>query len=85
MITQPDTPTPQADPNFAQPKSLIDLEFVPIIGNVEAPYDVQDIERDLVLTHAEARAGSPEDVAACGEEDPGSGLEFLVTRDDEYE
>ena len=38
--------------------------------------------RDLILTHKEAQAASPDDIAACGEEDIGSGLEFLVTRDD---
>ncbi|MDX1574278.1 MAG: hypothetical protein R3341_09640 [Methylophaga sp.] len=38
--------------------------------------------RDLILTHKEAEAGSPEDMAACGEEDTGAGLEFLVTRND---
>lgn len=37
--------------------------------------------RDLILTHKEAQAGSPDDMAACGEEDIGAGLEFLVTRD----
>lgn len=39
-------------------------------------------DRDLVLTHSEAEAGSPADMATCGEEDPGSGLESLVTRGD---
>lgn len=38
--------------------------------------------RDLILTHKEAEAGSPDDMAACGEEDTGAGLEFLVTRND---
>lgn len=38
--------------------------------------------RDLILTHKEAQAGSPDDMAACGEEDVGAGLEFLVTEDD---
>lgn len=38
--------------------------------------------RDLILTHKEAQAGSPDDIAACGEEDIGAGLEFLVTKDD---
>ncbi|WP_417549412.1 hypothetical protein [Methylophaga sp.] len=38
--------------------------------------------RDLILTHKEAQAGSPDDMAACGEEDIGAGLEFLVTKDD---
>lgn len=36
--------------------------------------------RDFVLTHEEAEAGSPQDGAACGEEDPGAGLELLVSR-----
>ena len=40
--------------------------------------------RDLILTHKEAEAGSPDDMAACGEEDIGAGLEFLVTRDDHH-
>lgn len=39
-------------------------------------------QRDLILTHQEALAGSPDDMAACGEEDIGAGLEFLVTRHD---
>lgn len=39
-------------------------------------------QRDLILTHREAQAGGPDDMAACGEEDIGAGLEFLVTRDD---
>lgn len=38
--------------------------------------------RDLILTHKEAQAGSPDDMAACGEEDIGAGLEFLVTRNE---
>ena len=37
-------------------------------------------DRDLVLSHREAEAGCPPDGTACGEEDPGSGLELLVTR-----
>ncbi len=39
--------------------------------------------RDILLTHHEAEAGSPADIAACGEEDPGVGLEMLVTREDD--
>ena len=39
--------------------------------------------RDILLSHHEAEAGSPADVAACGEEDPGVGLEQLVTREDD--
>lgn len=79
MINQPDLNA--TDPNFSQPKSLIDLSFTPLIEPAKPEGEI-DIERDLVLTPREARAGSPADIAACGEEDPGSGLEFLVTRDD---
>ena len=39
-------------------------------------------ERDLILNHEDAQAASPDDMAACGEEDVGAGLEFLVTRND---
>jgi hypothetical protein len=46
------------------------------------PEPAKPHERDLVLTHHEAEAGGPMDVAACGEEDPGAALESLVTRDE---
>lgn len=36
-------------------------------------------ERDFVLSTREAKAASPVDTAVCGEEDPGEGMEFLVT------
>lgn len=39
--------------------------------------------RDLILTHREALAGCPDDIAVCGEEDIGSGLEFLVMQDNQ--
>lgn len=39
--------------------------------------------RDMLLSHHEAEAGSPADVAVCGEEDPGVGLEQLVMRDED--
>lgn len=39
-------------------------------------------ERDLFLTHKEAQAGASDDIATCGEEDIGAGLEFLVTRNE---
>ena len=38
-------------------------------------------EKDMVLTHKEAEAASPDDYAVCGEEDPGEALEGLVTHD----
>lgn len=36
-------------------------------------------ERNFVLSAREAKAASPVDMAVCGEEDPGEGMEFLVT------
>lgn len=117
MIHQPDAPAPHADPNFSQPKSLIDLEFVPIVGAATSTEEITtdgkferkktgitqhessvdlsykpsgknvapvNEERDLILTHEEAQGGSPDDIAACGEEDIGSGLEFLVTSNDDH-
>ena len=36
-------------------------------------------ENNFVLSHKEATAASPDDMAVCGEEDPGEGLEFLVS------
>lgn len=54
-------------------------------GNFKVPFTHKCLltrPRDLILTHKEARAGSPEDIAVCGEEDVGSGLEFLVNRND---
>jgi len=35
-------------------------------------------EQKFVLSEKEAKASSPEDIAVCGEEDPGVGLEFLT-------
>lgn len=37
-------------------------------------------EKDLVLSHSDAEAASPEDEPVCGEEDPGAALETLVTK-----
>jgi len=39
-------------------------------------------EQNFVLSEREAEAASPA-YAVCGEEDPGEGLEFLVTSDTE--
>ncbi len=38
-------------------------------------------EHTFVLSSREAKAASPDYMAVCGEEDPGEGLEFLVTDD----
>ena len=40
-------------------------------------------ERSFVLSQREAEAASPENFAVCGEEDPGEGLEFLVTDEED--
>jgi len=74
----------KADPNFSRPKSLIDLACAtsPHASPTPDEKPVQESEqdkRDLVMSHKEARAGCPDDIAACGEEDTGSGLESLVT------
>ena len=53
-----------------------DLSYKPS-GKDVAPVNE---EREMVLNHQDAQAGSPDDIAACGEEDIGSALEFLVTR-----
>ena len=53
----------------------------PPVDKKRRPTDTE--HRDMVLTHHEAEAGSPADVAACGEEDPGVGLEQLVTLEDD--
>jgi hypothetical protein len=37
-------------------------------------------EKDLVLSHEDAEAASPEYESVCGEEDPGAALETLVTK-----
>ncbi len=57
--------------------------------SIHHPYSKEDghshflnKQRDLILTHQEALAGSPDDIAACGEEDIGAALEFLVTKND---
>lgn len=41
--------------------------------------------RKRVLDPEEAEAGGPAGIAVCGEEDPGSALEFLVDDDEQNE
>ena len=43
---------------------------------------IPEPDKDLVLTHKEAEAASPDDYSASGEEDPGVGLEDLVTHEE---
>ena len=49
---------------------------------IDGTNEIKETEHNFVLSHKEAEAASPDDMAVCGEEDPGEGLEFLVT--DEY-
>ena len=44
----------------------------------ENPDEIHEV--DFVLSHQDAKAASPASMAVCGEEDPGEGLEFLVTK-----
>jgi hypothetical protein len=50
----------------------VEVSLSPIIIDSVEP------EQNFVLSEREAEAASPE-YAVCGEEDPGEGLEFLVT------
>lgn len=68
---------PGQDTGITRHKSALAERYEP---SAEGAPPVEE-ERDMLLSHREAEAGSPADVAACGEEDPGSGLEFLVTRE----
>ena len=45
----------------------------------EAPPEI-----DFVLSHQDAKAASPAYTAVCGEEDPGEGLECLVSTKNDY-
>lgn len=66
------------DNTIIQPESSVDATDKTNSKKVEPV----EHERDLILTHKDAQAASPDDIAACGEEDIGAGLEFLVTRND---
>ena len=45
----------------------------------QSPNESEKADDNFVLSHQEALAASPDDMAVCGEEDPGEGLEFLVS------
>lgn len=58
----------------------------PLIKNANHAVDTipaVEPEQDFVLSEREAEAAAPEAMAVCGEEDPGEGLEFLVTPNNE--
>lgn len=46
------------------------------VDNIDPVYPTK---KDLVMERKETQAASPDDVSVTGEEDPGVGLEFLVT------
>ena len=49
-------------------------------GTETAPGATEVWRRTFTLSSREAAAGSPMGYAACGEEDPGAGLELLVSQ-----
>lgn len=74
------TITGSTDTAVSEHKSSVEMAYQP--SDKEGASEATTEKRDMVLSHKEAQAGSPADVAACGEEDPGSGLEFLVTKEE---
>jgi hypothetical protein len=64
-MTKPKSPSPPPDDTAAKPADPRCDEFH---------------ERDYQLSRRAAAAGSPSDASVTGEEDPGSGLEFLVRK-----
>lgn len=51
--------------------------------STEASQKLSAEKRTRLLDPEEAEAGGPAEIAVCGEEDPGSALEFLVDEEDE--
>lgn len=80
--------TPTKSPNDSE--SAVDDSTISPKSSVEVSdkektkKDKPRNERDLILNHEDAQAASPDDMAACGEEDVGAGLEFLVTKNDHH-
>lgn len=77
-----DTIAGSGDPANGKHQSSTELACQQSSQEGEDSSEATTEKRDMVLSHKEAEAGSPADMAACGEEDPGSGLEFLVTKDE---
>jgi hypothetical protein len=73
----PNDPENAVEDSTISPKSSVEVS-----DNEKTKKDKPINERDLILNHEDAQAASPDDMAACGEEDVGAGLEFLVTRND---
>lgn len=45
-----------------------------------ATHNIYPLDKDMVLQPKASKASSPDDMSVSGEEDPGAGVEFLVTR-----
>lgn len=79
-VTQ--TKSPNGPKNAVEDSTISPKSSVEVSDNEKTKKDKPINERDLILNHEDAQAASPDDMAACGEEDVGAGLEFLVTRND---
>lgn len=79
-VTQ--TKSPNGPENAVEDSIISPKSSVEVSDNEKTKKDKPINERDLILNHEDAQAASPDDMAACGEEDVGAGLEFLVTRND---
>jgi len=79
-VTQ--TKSPNGPENAVEDSTISPKSSVEVSDNEKTKKDRTINERDLILNHEDAQAASPDDMAACGEEDVGAGLEFLVTRND---
>ena len=79
-VTQ--TKSPNGPENAVEDSTISPKSSVEVSDNEKTKKDKPINERDLILNHEDAQAASPDDMAACGEEDAGAGLEFLVTRND---
>ena len=77
-VTQ--TKSPNDPENAVEDSTISPKSSVEVSDNEKTKKDKPINERDLILNHEDAQAASPDDMAACGEEDVGAGLEFLVTR-----
>ena len=57
-------------------------EKVTRLKNRNIKTSLDEKEKDLVLSHQDAVAASPDYESVCGEEDPGVALEMLVNKDE---
>lgn len=72
---QPDNSNPASQPSQSKKNTDIAKKLT---SQDSHESDGNNGEHDFVLSKQEAEAASPDDMAVCGEEDPGEGLEFLV-------